>query len=62
MADADTIRAKLREIAAVAERGVGGERDNAKSQLDRLLAKHGLAMEDLYPKQDMEYHEFVRAK
>ena len=41
MADNETIRAKLRKIAALAERGVGGERDNAKSQLDRLLAKHG---------------------
>jgi len=61
MADADTIRVKLRKIAALAERGVGGERDNAKSQLDRLLAKHGLTMEDLYPKGDVEYHEFVCA-
>lgn len=45
----------------MAERGVGGECDNAKGQLDRLLAKHGLTMEDLRPKQDVEYHEFVCA-
>jgi len=61
MADTETIRVKLRKIAALAERGVGGERDNTKSQLNRLLAKHGLTMEDLYPKQDVEYHEFVCA-
>jgi hypothetical protein len=61
MADTETIREKLRKIAALAERGVGGERDNAKRQLDRLLAKHGLMMEDLYPKQDVEYREFVCA-
>jgi|GEM_PF-6830025 len=30
MADTETIRAKLRKIAALAERGVGGECDNAK--------------------------------
>ena len=61
MADTETIRAKLRKIAALAERGVGGECDNAKGLLDRLLAKHGLTMEDLYPKQEVEYHEFVCA-
>jgi len=61
MADNETIRAKLRKIAALAERGVGGECDNAKGLLDRLLAKHGLTMEDLYPKQEVEYHEFVCA-
>jgi len=61
MAATETIRAKLRKIAALAERGVGGERDNAKGLLDRLLARHGLTMEDLYPKGDVEYHEFVCA-
>lgn len=43
----ETIKAKLKKIAALAERGVGGERDNAKRLLELLLAKHNLHIEDV---------------
>lgn len=43
----DTIREQLRKIAALASRGVDGERMTAKAMLDRLLAKHGLTLDDL---------------
>ncbi len=38
---------KLRKIAALAERGIGGEKVNAKSQLEKLLEKHHISLEDL---------------
>lgn len=43
----ETIKAKLKKIAALAERGVGGEKDNARRLLDALLAKHGLSVEEV---------------
>jgi len=43
----ETIKAKLRKIAALAERGVGGERENARRLLQRLLCQHNLTIEDL---------------
>lgn len=43
----DTIREQLRKIAALASHGVDGERTTAKAMLDRLLAKHGLTLDDL---------------
>ena len=43
----ETIKAKLRKIAALAERGVGGERTNAKHLLETLLEKHHLQLDDV---------------
>ncbi len=42
-----TIKTKLRKIAALAQRGVGGEKANAKSLLQKLLAKHHLTLDDV---------------
>lgn len=39
--------AKLRKLLALAERGEGGEKDNAQRMLDNLLARHGLTIDDL---------------
>lgn len=38
---------RLDKIAALAARGVGGEKENAERALYRLLRKHGLTMRDL---------------
>lgn len=43
----DSIREKIRKIQALAERGVGGEKENAKRILQKLLAKYKLTLEDL---------------
>lgn len=37
----------LRKLKALAEQGVDGERENATDMLHRLMAKHGITMEDL---------------
>lgn len=41
------VQAKLRKLMALAERGEGGEKDNAQRMLDNLLARHGLTLDDL---------------
>jgi hypothetical protein len=43
----ETIKSKLKKIASLAERGVGGEKENARRLLDVLLSKHGLRIEDV---------------
>ncbi|KII38381.1 DUF2786 domain-containing protein [Pseudomonas fluorescens] len=41
------LEAKLRKLLALAERGEGGEKDNAQRMLDKLLARHSLTIDDL---------------
>ncbi|MCP1605751.1 DUF2786 domain-containing protein [Pseudomonas citronellolis] len=43
----EKVQAKLRKLQALAERGVGGEKVNAQRMLDKLLARHGITVEDL---------------
>ena len=38
---------KLKKLLALARQGVGGEKDNAQSVLDKLLARHGMTIADL---------------
>jgi len=38
---------RMRKLLALAERGVGGEKENADRMLGKLLAKHGMTVEDL---------------
>lgn len=41
------VRSKLSKLQALAERGVGGEKDNARRMLENLLARHGMTLDDL---------------
>lgn len=43
----DKLRARLAKLLALAQRGVGGEKDNAQRMLEKLLAKHGMTLADL---------------
>ncbi len=45
--DDERLQAKLRKLMALAERGVGGEKDNARRMLEKMLARHGMTMADL---------------
>lgn len=38
---------KLLKLLALYKRGVGGEKENAKAMLDRILAEHGMTMADI---------------
>jgi hypothetical protein len=44
----ETIKEKLRKIKALAERGVDGEAKAAQFQLEKLLAKYNLTIEDIF--------------
>lgn len=43
----ESLRMKARKLAALAARGVGGEREAAAQKLQALLARHGLTLESL---------------
>ena len=58
MSDTEKIKAKLIKLFALARQGVGGEKENAKSVLDKLLTKHGLTLEDL----DSEQAETIQCE
>lgn len=49
MPNTERIKDKLRKLLELSRQGVGGEKDNAQSVLDKLLTKHGLALDDLDP-------------
>lgn len=51
----EKLQAKLRKLEALAERGVGGEKENARRMLVKLLARHGLTIHDL----DVETRKIV---
>lgn len=43
----EKVQAKLRKLLALAERGVGGEKETAQRMLEKMLARHGLTMDSL---------------
>lgn len=43
----EILRAKLEKLLRLAERGIGGERQNARALLNSALKQHGLAEEDI---------------
>ncbi|TPG60089.1 hypothetical protein [Ewingella americana] len=46
---------KLKKIYELALKGVGGEKDNAESLLQKLLAKHEMTLEDLVDSEEKVY-------
>lgn len=43
----DKLLNRLRKVLALAERGIGGEKENAQRMLEKLMAKYDLDIEDL---------------
>ncbi len=43
----ESIRARLLKVLRLAQQGVGGERENAETLLEKLLRKHSMSMADL---------------
>lgn len=43
----DALKERLIKLLGLARRGVGGEKDNARTILNRLLTQHGLTLADL---------------
>lgn len=51
----DRTKEKLSRLKALAERGVGGERDNAGKLLDKLLKKYGARLDELDNDQEQDF-------
>ena len=50
--DKDRLRQRALKLLALARRGVGGERENADRMLAKLLAKHGMTLEEIDASED----------
>ena len=50
----DNIKEKLKKIKELADKGVDGEAIAAQAQLEKLLEKHGLTIEDLFTEKKTE--------
>lgn len=53
----DRLRERIEKIKALAERGVGGEKDTAQKKLDKLLKDNGLTIESL-ESEEIHYYLF----
>ena len=51
----DKTKEKLGRLKALAEHGIGGERDNAAKLLDRLLKKYGARLDELDDEQEQDF-------
>jgi hypothetical protein len=49
---------RLRKIQALAQQGVGGERENAQRMLETALKRHGLTLADLGGTETKDWYEF----
>lgn len=43
----ESLKAKLRKLAALAERGVGGEAENARRLMERICREHGVSIDEI---------------
>lgn len=51
----DKVLELAKKLKALADRGIGGERDNAKEQLEKLMNKYGITPEDLEQEEQKDY-------
>ncbi|MDH0961053.1 DUF2786 domain-containing protein [Pseudomonas sp. o96-267] len=59
----EKIQAKLRKLLALAERGEGGEKENAARVLQRLMERHGVTMDDFAEeKRSVRWHRIAKNK
>lgn len=58
MTEREELLQRLERVKALAERGVGGEKENAEALLNRLMAKYGISEEDIEDTAERDY--FIR--
>ena len=58
MTEREELLRRLERVKAIAERGVGGEKENAEALLNRLMAKYGISEEDIEDTAERDY--FIR--
>lgn len=52
------IKAKLKKLLALAERGVQGEAENARRLLEKLCKDHGVSIEELLDDNQIKFYQF----
>ena len=52
------IKAKLKKLLALAERGVQGEAENARRLLEKLCKEHGVSIEELLDDNQIKFYQF----
>lgn len=58
MTEREELLRRLERVKALAERGVGGEKENAEALLNRLMAKYSISEEDIEDTAERDY--FIR--
>ena len=54
----ESIKAKLKKLLALAERGVQGEAENARRLLEKLCNEYGISIDELLDENKKEWHIF----
>lgn len=54
----ESIKSKLKKLLALAERGIGGEADNARRLLEKLCKEYGISLEGLLDENKKEWYIF----
>ena len=60
MTEREELLRRLERVKELAERGVGGEKENAEALLNRLMAKYGISEEDIEDTAERDY--FIHGK
>lgn len=54
----ESLKAKLRKLAALAERGVGGEATNARRLMEQICREHGVSLDEVLNVEETKWYEF----
>lgn len=54
----ESLKAKLRKLAALAERGVGGEATNARRLMEQICREHGVSLDEVLNVEETKWYDF----
>lgn len=54
----ESLKTKLRKLAALAERGVGGEAENARRLMEQICREHGVSLDDVLNVEERKLYRF----
>lgn len=54
----ESLKSKLRKLAALAERGVGGEAENARRLLEQICREHGVSLDEILNVEERKRYRF----
>lgn len=54
----ESLKAKLRKLAALDERGVGGEAENARRLMEQICREHGVSLDEVLNVEETKWYRF----